>query len=74
MQSGLKVCSLDPLPSLLMKNCVDVLLPIVTNIVNCSLDSYTVPHVMKEALVRPILKKALAWFRSYLHNQSVYQY
>jgi len=41
-----------------MKNCVDVLLPIVTNIVNCSLDSYTVPHVMKEALVRPILKKA----------------
>ena len=56
--SGLKVCSLDPLPSPLMKNCVDVLLPIVTNIVNCSLDSYTVPHVMKEALVRPILKKA----------------
>ena len=56
--SGLKVCSLDPLPSLLMKNCVDVLLPIVTNIVNCSLDSYTVPHLMKEALVRPILKKA----------------
>ena len=56
--SGLKVCSLDPLPSLLMRNCVDVLLPIVTNIVNCSLDSYTVPHVMKEALVRPILKKA----------------
>ena len=56
--SGLKVCSLDPLPSLLMKNCVDVLLPLVTNIVNCSLDSYTGPHVMKEALVRPILKKA----------------
>ena len=56
--SGFKVCSLDPLPSLLMKNCVDVLLPIVTNILNCSLDSYTVPHVMKEALVRPILKKA----------------
>ena len=27
-------------------------------IVNCSLDSYTVPKVMKEALVRPILKKA----------------
>ena len=56
--SGLKVCSLDPLPSLLMKNCVDVLLPIVTNIVNCSFDIYTVPHVMKEALVRPMLKKA----------------
>ena len=56
--SGLKVCSLDPLLSLLMKNCVDVLLPIVTNIVNCSLDSNTVPHVMKEALVRLILKKA----------------
>ena len=30
---GLKVCSLDPLPSLLMKNCVDLLLPIVTNII-----------------------------------------
>ena len=56
--SGLKVCLHDPLPSLLMKNCVDVLLPIVSDIVNCSLDSYTVPHVMKEALVRPILKKA----------------
>ena len=41
-----------------MKNGVDVMLPIVTNIVNCSLDSHTVPHVMREALVRPILQKA----------------
>ena len=45
--SGLKVCSLDPLPSLLMKNCVDVLLPIVTNIVNCSLDAYTLKGIIR---------------------------
>jgi len=55
--SGLKVCLLDPLPGSLMKNCVDLLLPIVTEIVDCSLESHTVPHVMEEALVRPILKK-----------------
>jgi len=53
-----QVCLLDPPPGSLMKNCVDVLLPIVTDIVNCSLESHTVPHVMKEALVRPIFKKS----------------
>ena len=39
-------------------NTENVFYCLITSIVNCSLDFYTVPRVMKEALVRPILKKA----------------
>ena len=37
--------------------CVDVLLPLITKIINLSLDSGYFPHTWKCALVRPLLKK-----------------
>ena len=48
-----KSCELDPLPSWLLKECVDELSPIVT----ASLNHAIVPLSLKTALIRPLLKK-----------------
>ena len=50
-------CSLDPVPTKLIKDCIDVLLPIMTRIVNLSLSSGIMPTSLKKALVKPLLKK-----------------
>ena len=49
-----KSCELDPLPSWLLKECVDELSPIVTSIVNASLNHAIVPLSLKTALIRPL--------------------
>ena len=56
--SSLKSCSLDPnnIPSKLLPQC-DVLLPIITTLINMSLRMGVVPRVWKEALITPLLKK-----------------
>ena len=53
-----KSCELDPPPSWLLKECVDELSPIVTSIVNASLNHAIVPLSLKTALIRPLLKKS----------------
>ena len=50
-------CSLDPIPTGLLKICLEVLLPIITKIVNLSLCQGIMPGSMKTALVIPLLKK-----------------
>jgi len=57
MQSPSKSCQLDPLPTWLLKGCLVELLPIITSIVNSSMQSGVVPDRLKAALVRPLLKK-----------------
>ena len=52
-----KSCELDPLPTDLLKQCIDVLVPCITNIVNASLASGTMPLSLKNAIVCPLLKK-----------------
>ena len=52
-----KSCKLDPLPSWLLKECVDELSPIVTSIVNASFNHAIVPLSLKTALIRILLKK-----------------
>lgn len=52
-----KCCPLDPLPTSLMKYCLDDLLPLITEIINLSLTLGTVPAELKHALVTPLLKK-----------------
>ena len=42
---------------LFWKNCLPILLPVITNIVNSSLTSATVPDSLKTALLVPLLKK-----------------
>ena len=51
-----KSCSLDPIPSNLLKLCFSDLVPIITKIVDCSLESGEVPLPMKRAILSPLLK------------------
>ena len=53
-----KSCQLDPIPSSLFFDCLDELLPTITEIMNASLSSGTVPSCFKHAIVIPLLKKA----------------
>lgn len=52
-----KSCELDPIPHSLLPICIDILIPHITSIINKSLTSGIVPVCMKQALVRPLLKK-----------------
>ncbi|CAC5422780.1 unnamed protein product [Mytilus coruscus] len=52
-----KHCELDPMPTYLLKSCSNELLPVMTNIVNCSLSESLVPSSFEQAIVRPLLKK-----------------
>ena len=54
--SALKSCPLDPMPSTLVSKCED-LLPVLTKIVNSSLQSGCFPEIWEEAWVFPLLKK-----------------
>ena len=56
--SPTKSCVSDPLPTSILKECLQVLLPAITNIVNLSLSSSTFPQQFKDAVVTPTLKKA----------------
>ena len=57
MKAPLKSCELDPIPTHILKSCVDSLLPMITGIVNKSLEESHVPTSFKTAVVRPLLKK-----------------
>ena len=57
LKAALKTYELDPVPSALLRDCLDVLLPRVTQVTNDSLSSGSFPTVFKSALVRPHLKK-----------------
>ena len=48
---------LDPIPTLLVKGCLDTLLPIICRIVNLSLQTSCVPDNLKHAIVNPLIKK-----------------
>ena len=58
VKSNTKSCELDPLPTWLLKDCIDELVTIITAIVNASLEEGYVPDCLKNAIVRPVLKKA----------------
>ena len=55
--SSNKSCPLDPIRTKLLNECVDVLVPPITKIINLSFDSGYFPRTWKCALVRPLLKK-----------------
>ena len=52
-----KTCSLDPIPTKLVFKCLDILLPVITKIINYSLEHGVFPSAWKNALVFPLLKK-----------------
>ena len=52
-----KQCDSDPIPTWLLKECSELLVPTITNIVNLSLSSGNFHHTLKESVISPILKK-----------------
>ena len=52
-----KSCDLDPIPSSILKGCKMTLLPLLHNIINRSLQSSNVSTSLKEAMIKPKLKK-----------------
>ena len=57
MQAPTKSCLLDPIPTSLLKECIDLLLPSITKITNFSLVSGIVPCSLKSAVITPKIKK-----------------
>ena len=54
---SLKTCELDPLPASLYSEGLPHLLPFITDIINTSIQTGSVPDSFKTAIVRPLLKK-----------------
>ena len=61
-------CDLDPVPTSLLKQCLSVLPPTITNIVNLPLSSGTLPDQFKHSVIKPLLTK------SYLDRESLPSY
>ena len=57
-KSPTKSCLLDPLPTFLIKECIDILLPSISKLANCSLIEGLVPEGFRKAAVTPLIKKA----------------
>ena len=56
-QSPPKSCSLDPLPTFILREFLDELLPFIHTICNVSMQHGVLPESQKAAIVTPILKK-----------------
>jgi len=52
-------CDLDPIPTNLVKGCIQAFLPIITFIVNMSLNTAIMPNDLKKAIITPIIKKLM---------------
>ena len=57
LNSAPKSCEHDPIPTKLLIECLDFILPSLTDLFNSSLASGIFPQCFKSALVTPILKK-----------------
>ena len=63
--NGKKSCELDPIPEKILKGCKKTLLPTFTNIINKSLETACMPVQLKEAMLKPKLKKSNLEFEEY---------
>ena len=52
-----KTCQLDPLPSNIIKPCIQSIAPVITNITNAVIQQANMLAQLKHAVVRPLLKK-----------------
>jgi hypothetical protein len=57
MAAPAKSCSLDPIPTFLLREYIDIILPYLTAMVNKSLQEGHLPTSQKSAVVTPLLKK-----------------
>ena len=58
--SPTKSCALDPIPTWLLKQCEDELVPVLTLIINTSLSTAEFSDALKNAFVSPLIK-SLYW-------------
>ena len=56
-QSPIKSCSLDPWPTYLVKECIDILITLITNVINLSIKEGSFLSCFKEGLITPLIKK-----------------
>ena len=56
-KSKSKQCELDPVPTKLLKECCEIVVPSITKIFNLSIATSDVPIYFKQALIKPIPKK-----------------
>ena len=56
-QSSAKQCSLDPVPTWLVKEAGDVIAPVIAGMCNASFQQARLPERNKKAIIRPLLKK-----------------
>ncbi len=59
LSSPSKSCSLDPIPTWLLKLCLDETVPIITRIINLSFSSANMPSSLKTGIITPLLKKLI---------------
>ena len=57
LSSSSTSCDLDPIPTNVLKCCLDILETPITDIINISMNTSKFPKKVKEAHVRPLLKK-----------------
>ena len=57
MQAKSTTCELDIIPSHILKQHLSPLLPVITNILNMSLEQGVFPDAWKHAVIKPLLKK-----------------
>ena len=57
-ESPTKSCSLDPIPTFLLKDCLDILLSSITKLVNYSLIEGSFRNSFKKAVVTPLIKNS----------------
>ena len=57
--SAKKYSALGAMPTPLVADCLDLLLPVITHLINSSLTAGYFPSAWKEALITPLLKKAV---------------
>ena len=68
----IRSCVLDPLKSSIIKQCTDLLLPTVTNIVNLSVRKGCIPMCLTSAVLSPLLKKPNADLPLYADDTQLY--
>ena len=58
LSSPAKSCSLDPIPTWILKKHSELLAPCITAIINLSMQTYVFPESFKLAIVSPLLKRS----------------
>ena len=67
-------CVLDPLPSSIIKQCTDLLLTTITNIVNIYLREGCIPTCLKSAVLSPLLKEPDVDFLQFKNLRPISRY